>query len=347
MKKLYTYIILPILLFNASAVSAQAPYHKMLASNYTDWYVFNVFIPVKTASTSTVNSMYLPAGKFTASTDTVLFSKNYKKMKHIYDYPGFVTNQLMGYMREDTIARKVYFLEVGTTTDKLLYDFSLSVGSTTLLDFPGTTGNFPNATYTVTAIDTVLTRAGYRKQFKLNASASDTLVYIESIGSIIHPLYVYQSNYYPGVFAWAGTSTCASYPYAYGVACKYADNEKQFQSCMYTLAEMNWCVYKYDSCNFYMSCSGIEEITSNIKHKLSPNPAANTAQLEIEFNAEEQISIDIYDVSGRRLKTLYTGKLLATKNSIQLDLSDFKNGYYFIKVNGTSIFINESIIIVK
>jgi hypothetical protein len=344
MKHIKFKILLSSFLLIGVIIDAQTTYHKMLGSNTTDWYIFQDHIPVKPAGSSNATSMYLSAGKFTAMIDTVILSKKYKKMYHVYDTPGLNINQHLGYMREDTITKKVYMLNLGATTEDLLYDFSLTLGSTTILNFPDISGSFPNATYTVTTIDTVLTRIGYRKQFKLKSATSDTLIYIESIGSIMHPLYIYNSYYNMGLFSFGGSSSC-QYPYDLGLACKFSNDEKYFHSCTYNLALMNPCIFKYDSCNYYTSCSGIKELNNVITCNISPNPATEKTNLEIDLTTEELVSIDLYDVSGRKLKTLFKGKLIPNKNTISMDLSDFQTGYYFVKVNGENISINQSVII--
>lgn len=346
MKKTYSAFLLPLILLWGFAIHAQTPYHKMIASNYTDWYIFQDYIPVKPAGGSAVNTFNLSEGKYSATNDTFLLGNTYKKMAHLYFNPGVNQNNLIGFIREDTIARKVYFLEKNAPSEIVLYDFSITQGSIAVLNFPDNSGDFPAGSYAVTKVDSVLTRVGYRKQFKLVSPSSDTLIYIESIGSIIHPLYLYQSYYGPGMFSFGGSSTC-SYPYGLGLACKYSNNEKYFQSCTYVLAEMNNCIYKYDSCNYYTSCSGIKENISRINLKVTPNPTSENINLEIESANEEVITIDLYDVSGRKLKTLFNGKTLPGKNTITMDLTDYQSGYYFMKITGKDYIENSPVIIAR
>jgi hypothetical protein len=348
MKKIYSYLFFAIALFYNLRYNAQAPYHKMIASNTTDWYIFQAFIPVKMANPHSTPSIYLMGGKYSAIGDTNLLSTDYKKVYHVYLTPGFPQNSLLGYLREDTIAMKVYFLEKNTTNEKLLYDFSLTVGSTTILDFPSGSGTFQNTTYTVSSISPVLTKVGYRQQFKLTNAINvyDTLTYIESIGSIIHPLYLCQSYYGPGMFSFGGSSSC-SYPYDLGLACKYSNNDKFFQSCTYQLAQMNNCIYKFDSCNYYTNCSGIKELTNVVGYKLVPNPTADITNLEIELANEETITVDLYDIFGRKIETLFNSRVSSDKTSIPLNLSKYQNGYYFIKTYGKDINLNNPIIIAR
>lgn len=343
MKKSYFYYTFLITVLISSIIQAQSPYKKMLAPNTTDWYIFQVFIPVKHVQMPSNSSFSINGGKYTAMGDTNVLSTNYKKVYHQYYSPGNNQFWLLGYMREDTITRKVYFLDKMSTTEDLLYDFSLTVGSSTQLNFPGSFGSFPVGTYTVTHVDSVMTRVGFRKQMKLIGPGSDTLIHIESIGNIMHPLYLYGYFNQGGQFYFNGSSTC-DYQYELGLACKYSDNEKYYQSCTYTLAQSNPCIYKYDSCNYYTNCSSIKEISNVINYKLIPNPTADISNLEMELIHNEVLTIELYDVSGRKLNVLYSGNPTIGKVSIPLNLSKYENGYYFIKIEGTETNIYSPII---
>ncbi len=347
MKKIYSYFILPVITLFSLALHAQTtPYHKLLAPGVTDWYIFEVFIPVKPGAvkTSTV-SFYPSGGKYSAFTDTTVLGNDYKKMYWMYQTPGPANPQHIGYIREDTIARKVYFLDKEGTAEDLLYDFSLTLGATTQLDFPGNSGSFPAGMYTVTNVDSVMTRVGYRKRFELLSPSSDALIYIESIGCVMHPLYLYSYFYQGGFFMGAGP-TC-HYDYDMGLACKESDNEKYYQSCTYTLAQMNGCIYKYDSCNYYSNCSNVKELDSFTEHRLIPNPASEKTTLELTMNKQMAATINLYNVSGQLVKEVYSDVLVKGKNTISIDLSSYKNGYFFLKVSGDEVLLRAPLIIAR
>lgn len=346
MKKLYFFCTLAIALVLSLSVKAQAPYKKMLAPNTTDWYIFQVFIPVKHAQIPNNASFMLNGGLYSAMGDTNILSNDYKKIYHEYYSPGNNQHWLLGYMREDTVNRKIYFLDKMSTTDDLLYDFSLTVGASAQLNFPGSFGSFPAGTYTVTHVDSVMTRVGFRKQLKLIGPGSDTLVHIESIGNVMHPLYLYGYFSQGGMFYFNGDPSC-DYKYELGLACKYSDNEKYYQSCTYTLAQLNNCIYKYDSCNYFTNCSSIEEISNVTNYRVIPNPTIDVSNLEMDLINEESLSIELYDISGRQLAILYKGHQNIGKTTIPLDLSKYENGYYFIKVEGSKTNIYSPIIIAK
>jgi hypothetical protein len=94
-----------------------------------------------------------------------------------YDYFGFIA--------QDTLQKKVYFIGISDTTEYLLYDFSLNVGDT----IPPSINNFYQAT--IQSIDSILINGSYRKRFNVNAFCS----IIEGIGSttgLIEELFVFE-----------------------------------------------------------------------------------------------------------------------------------------------------------
>lgn len=343
--KTIRYILAIVCALFYTSLNAQT-YHKLLDSTETSWYIFSAFIPVKIigGNQAPASNFYPQSGKCTAKSDTVINSLHYKKFYHEYYYPGMPVNQKLGFIREDTITQKVYFLENDFTTENLLYNFALNVGDTVNLKFPDTFGTYPQGTYTVTAINMVNTVQGLRKQLCLNGTAQDTLKYIESIGSIIHPLYLYNSYYNPGMFAWGG-GPC-TFPYDLGLACKYSNTIKYYQSCTYTLAQMNACFYKYDSCNYFMNCSGVEELKSNTaKLNLSPNPAKEHINLSFSHNHNDKAIIEVYDVTGKLVKTQTENTITAGDNSINLKLSELQRGFYFIRIKGATLLSEAAFII--
>ena len=72
-----------------------------------------------------------------------------------------------GWIREDTLSRKIYFSEIDYSNETLIYDFSLNIGDT--LKSSLFTG-FPNvaSNITVTAIDSILIGDSYRKQWTIH-----------------------------------------------------------------------------------------------------------------------------------------------------------------------------------
>ena len=69
-----------------------------------------------------------------------------------------------------------------------------------------------------------------------------------------------------------------------------------------------------------------------------PNPFKKEFEVEFTLDNEEFISIDIFDVSGRKVKSLYNGLLKSGLHNLDIDASDIAKGSYFIelKLNDSS-----------
>ncbi len=66
---------------------------------------------------------------------------------------------------------------------------------------------------------------------------------------------------------------------------------------------------------------------------LSPNPAVNQTQIKYELVNASNISIDLYDMVGRKMKSIVE-KTFQDKNKYQhsISLDEFNSGIYFIKI---------------
>jgi hypothetical protein len=323
--------ILLLFCFFSFVSIAQVPYQKMLG-NTTDWYMFQDYIPISNSNKTTLAGYFPQWGKCSAYKDTLVLGKTYKKFYQVYVYPSPGPGTHVGYIREDSAARKVYWLDKTASAEQLIYDFSLAIGDSVFYTFPFTTGNFPMGYYKLKSVTTVTTPLGLRNQnnliYKNGTFTSDTLKQIESIGSDIHPIYLNSSSYGPGQFVFA--SSGCKFPYYLGLACKFTDNVKYFQSCTYVTALSNGCIFKYDSCNYWNTCSGIKENSIIQYFSLYPNPAKDEVTLSLFINEEVPALIEIIDVLGRQVKLVYKDNLTTGENIIKFNSGDVTPGSYFI-----------------
>ncbi|MGC9345014.1 MAG: DUF3160 domain-containing protein, partial [Bacteroidales bacterium] len=64
-----------------------------------------------------------------------------------------------------------------------------------------------------------------------------------------------------------------------------------------------------------------------------PNPAKEYTSLRFVLNHPAEISVDIYDVMGRKIKELFKGKLTAGEHRKEFTLMEMSSGLYFIQLN--------------
>lgn len=83
------------------------------------------------------------------------------------------------------------------------------------------------------------------------------------------------------------------------------------------------CAYSYP-----MTCTvGINEIASQTSFNIYPNPASTIINLDLSELNNTAITIKLYDVTGKIVKTIST-----TEKTLSIDRADLRSGIYFVQV---------------
>lgn len=89
---------------------------------------------------------------------------------------------------------------------------------------------------------------------------------------------------------------------------------------------------------------GISE-NENLQHlKIFPNPTSGIFRIEGVYSTEEKINIEVFDMTGR---SVYSNLFVVSNQSIQLDLSNYENGLYSIRISTVSASTTKSLVIQK
>ena len=92
--------------------------------------------------------------------------------------------------------------------------------------------------------------------------------------------------------------------------------------------------------------NGIQEYSINNNAKIYPNPIIETFTLEFTLFETSVLEINIFDVSGKIVKTLYEGKGNQGENIFSFNKANLSTGTYFLSIKSNSKIIkNEKIII--
>ena len=83
---------------------------------------------------------------------------------------------------------------------------------------------------------------------------------------------------------------------------------------------------------------------SNAKLLVAPNPFTSSTVFEISVQQPEDLSVELYDNMGRRVRTVFKGRVQQQKN-VELRRDYLSNGLYFVKVYGPSTNISYKIIV--
>jgi hypothetical protein len=229
--------------------------------------------------------------------DTVI--NGIKYFKFFYRLDGSDGNFYIGSIREDTIERRVYFIQNSDLTERLLYDFSLMEGDTIPQDsyflhvYPSTD------TCKVDGIDSVQINGHYLKRWIIiSAIWGDLITYIyEGIGSILGPF----TEWYQ--FEWSEYLDCVSI-------------------CDSTIFPSNAYI-----CHGHDPIS-INELKKTDKVIIKPNPVTDISELTLISNNDNIIQLKIFNEFGIQEKDQIINKV----NTVKLEKCNFTYGVYLYQV---------------
>lgn len=237
----------------------------------------------------------------------------YKYIEDVY-YPN-----AFRLLREDSLAKKIYALSSDSTTESLLYDYSLVVGDTfngvstqivldsirnTIIDDPVCFKSTPPT------LNFVAPKVFYFHPIPINPWNNTPVVWVEGVGSLV----TLMSN----DWEWSDLS-------GYKILCHYdGEGNRDYH---YTSCEVDTCLGS--------AFNSLEE-TAKLENKLktSPNPVDSEMQIEFLNKTTGLERMNLYDLLGKKLFSVD----LATKRTI--DFVDLEKGCYigiFYFENGQTV----------
>lgn len=340
MKKIL--FVLFIAAFAPNVLKSQV-YHRLLPTDTVTWQHFNCMIGVKPAGEMNAQTPMLNDRPIVAIDTITLNAFLYKKIYELNFYNmNYNSKQLIGYMREDTANRKIYFKENTSSMDILLYDFNMVQGDSMYVT------HFSQGLYTgYYRADSVVMRntlAGPRKHFYMRKHANNSnpsqeyFVFIEGIGSNVHVLYPFA--YFWTFCQFAQTANCKHF-WNLGVSCKHDKNVKKYQSCTITQAFQNSCINVTDSCNYRNVCGMVKSLGKDPEFNVFPNPARE--KITIVSESAAATSFEISDLTGRVVCRKQVDSLNKFKHEISI--KDFEAGIYILKIySGEKYSVQEIIV---
>jgi hypothetical protein len=343
MKK--THLLLFLLL--TSSVTRAQNYIPMLDSVSNTWYFAWNVIPVRMAQAPDCSyPLYptLPSWTYATVFDTAANGFTYKAIGK-QDYGAPVLDCIAGYLREDTAAQQVYFMDNQFGVEELLYDFSMLPGDSILLNF-ASAGFFQNGMYYLDSIRNITLETGIHRIFFLHHSLGsiwNQLQWIEGVGNPGNLLYTKAENFGGGMFA----NSCwppdmISRNSSDLLTCFYQGPEKiYFDSCAHIVAigqqGSPWFSY-VDSCVYWSMAGSVEEIGGLTSLQVVPNPAGD----HININAEALIRLEgdliIRDILGRAATDPQEVVFIPGSNAVPLDIRNLDTGIYLVEFrSGTGI----------
>ncbi len=98
----------------------------------------------------------------------------------------------------------------------------------------------------------------------------------------------------------------------------------------------NWTTgwANYDPQNAdYRTATAIKQITALNKVVVYPNPANQSAFINLDAKSAINVAVNIYDINGKQIKTIATQTLHTGSNNIMIDTNDMSNGIYYISLH--------------
>jgi hypothetical protein len=87
--------------------------------------------------------------------------------------------------------------------------------------------------------------------------------------------------------------------------------------------------------------------TAYVLNQNYPNPFNPSTTIEFELPKASQVSLKIYDITGREVATLVEGNRAAGSYSVPFSASDLSSGVYFYKLQAGDFFAVRKLVIVK
>lgn len=333
-----TLLIKLLIVFLLLSRITQAQTYNPLLGNYNEWDVYVNLIPVVANNTEqTVLNIPYQSGAVTTS-DTIINAVSYKMVYSLSDANTW-GNGHPRFLREDTTARKVFLLSADSLNERILYDFSMSVGDSVYLswEYPST-NSFNSGYYKLDSTGLVSTYVGVRTIFYLSSQANIVqpfqpliLEWIEGIGSTISPVYL-DEDFGNGVPIF-GISGCNKYFLA--LTCAYTDSVQTYRDSCMSLFYNFFVSNLNDSCIYNLTGGLNENKLFELSLQVSPNPFQTSTT--ILFTGKhllmhyKNLNLKIFNSLGVEVRQL---KLNAVDLSggITLQRDNLKAGLYTVQV---------------
>jgi hypothetical protein len=97
------------------------------------------------------------------------------------------------------------------------------------------------------------------------------------------------------------------------------------------------CKFSFDgyfyshSMTVLFKATGVEDHSDKTNSfTIFPNPVANVVNVHLQENTDPSTTIEIIDVLGKTIYTSNVDKIPSVENTLQLNVSEFKSGIYFV-----------------
>jgi hypothetical protein len=91
--------------------------------------------------------------------------------------------------------------------------------------------------------------------------------------------------------------------------------------------------------------TGLPSVLSNMGMHIFPNPAYDVINIQYELKTSSELHITLFDLSGKRVVTLYNGKQTQGNQELILNTSELNKGIYLLQMNVGNEILTRKVII--
>lgn len=331
-----------LFLLAVASLNIQAQNYRPLLDSVNSWcFVSNYFI-VNAPDTSFYGPCYYPYGgmnsgsKLYTTADTLINGVIFKLLESTDYYFNDVCRY--GYIREDTAARKVYFMNNMFSPEILIYDFSMQINDTINMPFYFSPGYYESGTYRLDSVHPFITATGFTtKAYYLNcvncSFSNHTVEWIEGIGTRGGLVLPYNDNSQGGgQFGWCGPGGFNTFPYDFSLILINFEHKNRlfYDSCVLASVINNPCYEYHDTCSYWNICGSVNEFDAGSFIKIQPNPSLDKINITTKQDINKPVNFIIKDMTG---KPVYkSGTIMFTVDKpFSINISILRDGIYILE----------------
>ena len=78
-----------------------------------------------------------------------------------------------------------------------------------------------------------------------------------------------------------------------------------------------------------------------------PNPASDYTQIDVWVPLVSDLNIELFDILGRKIKTIYAGLSVAGENTFRFSTSELSSGIYVYRVSGAGSIVSQTMSVIR
>lgn len=242
---------------------------------------------------------------------------------------------VIGFVREDIASRKVYFLDIDSVNEFLLYDFGMEIGDSIYISFPFSNPNYPTGLYILHNVIQYPNSyvSSPRKQFFLkhvnSLNPPRTLRWVEGVGNLNEFIYPYVRYYYGGMFSeefYDPSQVLLCYNHAYHDY--YNASALNFVTNPNTICGRTFI----DSCNYTIVCGSINDLANLNSMEIAPNPTHRKLSIHLDVKSADNFQLRVMDIHAKTVTPVYVlGNLTEGEHTKTIELPDLAPGIYLLQ----------------